>query len=123
MRFENARPSAACAPIPSFRRIGLLIFTLCVSGLGAHAFGQVVGSPSGDASLETAQLVRGDGRGEGDRRSIEKAASQELGLPIRVLSDVSYAETDNPRQRLDLYLPKQKTEEALPVVVFIHGGG
>ncbi|MES2738728.1 MAG: alpha/beta hydrolase fold domain-containing protein [Verrucomicrobiota bacterium] len=38
--------------------------------------------------------------------------------------DLAYAETDNPRQKLDLYLPKlRKTEKPLPVIVFIHGGG
>jgi acetyl esterase/lipase len=38
--------------------------------------------------------------------------------------DLPYAETDNPRQKLDLYLPKlRKTEKPLPVIVFIHGGG
>ncbi len=38
--------------------------------------------------------------------------------------DLAYAETDNPRQKLDLYLPKlRKTDKPLPVIVFIHGGG
>lgn len=38
--------------------------------------------------------------------------------------NIAYAETDNPRQKLDLYLPKlRKTEKPLPVIVFIHGGG
>ncbi|MBB5038045.1 alpha/beta hydrolase fold domain-containing protein [Prosthecobacter dejongeii] len=38
--------------------------------------------------------------------------------------DLAYAESDNPRQKLDLYLPKlRKTEKPLPVIIFIHGGG
>lgn len=38
--------------------------------------------------------------------------------------DFPYADTDNPRQRLDLYLPKtRKSDKPLPVIVFIHGGG
>ena len=38
--------------------------------------------------------------------------------------ELPYAGTDNPRQRLDLYLPKQrKTDKPLPLIVFIHGGG
>lgn len=38
--------------------------------------------------------------------------------------DLAYADNDNPRQKLDLYLPKnRRTEQALPVIVFIHGGG
>ncbi len=43
---------------------------------------------------------------------------------IEVLRDLPYAETENPRQRLDVYLPKaRKSEAPLPIVVFIHGGG
>ena len=37
--------------------------------------------------------------------------------------DIPYAETDNPRQRLDLFLPKDRGEKRLPVIAFIHGGG
>jgi acetyl esterase/lipase len=38
--------------------------------------------------------------------------------------DLPYAGTDNPRQQLDLYLPKKRADEKpLPVIVFIHGGG
>ena len=43
---------------------------------------------------------------------------------IEVKRDISYAGNDNPRQKLDLYLPKKRaTERPLPVIVFIHGGG
>ena len=48
------------------------------------------------------------------------------GLPpnVRAELDIPYAATDNPRQRLDLYLPKEPAAgEKLPLVVFIHGGG
>ena len=42
---------------------------------------------------------------------------------IKAELNLSYASTDNPRQRLDLYLPKaRKNDKPLPVVVFIHGG-
>jgi len=42
---------------------------------------------------------------------------------VEATYDVPYAGTENPRQRLDLYLPKaRKSEKPLPVVVFIHGG-
>ncbi|MEN3940592.1 alpha/beta hydrolase fold domain-containing protein [Prosthecobacter sp. SYSU 5D2] len=38
--------------------------------------------------------------------------------------DLPYAENENPRQKLDLYLPKErKADKPLPVIVFIHGGG
>jgi len=36
--------------------------------------------------------------------------------------DIPYAGTDNPRQKLDLYLPKEPKGEKLPLIVFIHGG-
>ncbi|OYV03349.1 MAG: carboxylesterase, partial [Verrucomicrobiales bacterium VVV1] len=43
---------------------------------------------------------------------------------IEVLRDLAYADTDNPRQKLDLYLPKaRKPGTPLPIIVFIHGGG
>ncbi len=42
---------------------------------------------------------------------------------VRVQWDVPYAGTDNPRQRLDLFLPKSPNgDKPLPVVVWIHGG-
>ena len=42
---------------------------------------------------------------------------------VRVERDVPYAGTDNPRQRLDIYLPEtRRGADPLPVVVFIHGG-
>jgi acetyl esterase/lipase len=38
--------------------------------------------------------------------------------------DIPYAGTDNPKQRLDIYLPEKPAEDGpLPVVVWIHGGG
>jgi len=43
---------------------------------------------------------------------------------VKVLRDLPYADTDNPRQRLDLVLPEKRIgNEPLPLVVWIHGGG
>jgi acetyl esterase/lipase len=43
---------------------------------------------------------------------------------VAVYPNLSYAENANPRQALDLYLPKDRTPGVrLPVVVYIHGGG
>lgn len=43
---------------------------------------------------------------------------------VEFLFDQSYAAGDNPRQCVDLYLPKQRTHAGpLPVVAFVHGGG
>jgi acetyl esterase/lipase len=43
--------------------------------------------------------------------------------PINFELDVSYADTENPRHRLDIYVPKDRKAEKLPVIVFFHGGG
>ena len=42
--------------------------------------------------------------------------------PLRTVADLPYANTDNPRQQLDLYLPRKPTTDGpLPVVAIIHG--
>jgi len=42
---------------------------------------------------------------------------------VKTIADIPYADNDNPRQKLDLFLPKApKPDKPLPVVVFIHGG-
>ena len=49
-----------------------------------------------------------------------------LKLPdtVRAELDIPYAATDNPRQRLDLYMPRDADSDArLPLVVYVHGGG
>ncbi len=49
-----------------------------------------------------------------------------LRLPdsVRVVADLAYANNDNPRQSLDLVLPRSVSATTRrPLVVFIHGGG
>lgn len=42
---------------------------------------------------------------------------------IRIVHDLSYVDgSKDPRQQLDLYLPRVKPEQKLPLVVWIHGG-
>ena len=56
----------------------------------------------------------------------EAASAQGRRLPdsIEARIDQPYANTDNPRQQLDILLPKKRTsDKPLPVVAFIHGGG
>ena len=54
------------------------------------------------------------------RRQAKRPASYP---EITIKRDLNYAGNDNPRQALDLLLPKKRTtQEPLPVVVFIHGG-
>lgn len=43
---------------------------------------------------------------------------------VEAKRDIPYAGKENPRQKLDLYLPKKRNDDKpLPIVVFIHGGG
>lgn len=41
---------------------------------------------------------------------------------VQFVADVPYAGTDNPRQMLDLLVPKADSETPRPVVAFVHGG-
>ncbi len=79
---------------------------------------------------------RVDGDGDGAISREEDAAirnrtsdkPRQRGLPdgIKKLDDLDYSGNDNPRQKLDVYLPEGRAAEgaeALPLVVFIHGGG
>src|SRR5439155_1536905 len=60
---------------------------------------------------------RASGAGpQGQPPSIPETVKAELDIP--------YAGTNNSRQRLDLYLPKNpQSNKPLALVVFIHGGG
>jgi acetyl esterase/lipase len=50
--------------------------------------------------------------------------SQRKTRPLEIIENISYADTDNPRQQIDLFLPrKQIDDKPLPIVAFIHGGG
>jgi len=50
--------------------------------------------------------------------------SQAIHDRLQIIRDLAYADTENPRQRLDLFLPRQPAVAGkLPLVVFIHGGG
>jgi acetyl esterase/lipase len=43
---------------------------------------------------------------------------------VELKADLPYAGNGNPRQALDLYLPRKRAnDKPLPVVVYIHGGG
>ena len=49
----------------------------------------------------------------------------ELKTPPGVIAvrDLNYAGSEEPRQTLDMYVPKTPPAKPLPLVVFIHGGG
>ena len=72
-----------------------------------------------DAAVGANRNSKGKGKGNNNRPRND-------GLPdsIKVIKDLSYADNDNPRQCLDLYLPKDRNAaEPLPLLVFVHGGG
>ncbi|MBX3433266.1 MAG: alpha/beta hydrolase [Pirellulales bacterium] len=62
--------------------------------------------------------------GRGVAQSVAEPVAQPRWIPdsVEFLGDVPYAGTDNPRQKLDLLLPRTESNDPLPVVVFIHGG-
>ena len=59
---------------------------------------------------------------------LRAAAREAMRLPdfstqdesVRIIKDVPYVENAEPKQKMDLYLPKDKT--GFPVFVFLHGG-
>ncbi|MFA5315562.1 MAG: alpha/beta hydrolase [Candidatus Omnitrophota bacterium] len=51
--------------------------------------------------------------------SIEELCRESITFEL----DIPYADTGNPRHRLDLYLPENPKSDKLPVIVFFHGGG
>ena len=84
--------------------------------------------PSGARSNFEKADRNGDGfiSREEDSAFRKRTSQRGLKLPdaIDAQLDLPYAGTQNPKQRLDLYLPKKrKNDGPLPVVAFVHGGG
>ena len=61
----------------------------------------------------------------GQRRNPGKGQRTSIPPSIEALKNLDYVGTGNPRQALDLYLPKkaESAEGKPPLLVFIHGGG
>lgn len=56
------------------------------------------------------------------QRQNAQTAAEKSQVELRL--DQSYADNENPKQKVDLYLPKKRnTDKPLPVVALIHGGG
>lgn len=52
------------------------------------------------------------------------AALVPLGDNVKLIADIPYTDSSNPRHQLDIYLPQQASVTGpLPVLVYIHGGG
>lgn len=73
-----------------------------------------------DGFISPAEHSRFLKRNRGNRNSVGRKVSGNIDLK----TDLPYASTDNPRQKLDLAMPKKRlSDDLLPVVAFIHGGG
>jgi len=60
----------------------------------------------------------------GRRTDSDRVRGPRLPDNVTLQRDIPYAGTNNPRQMLDLLLPKQRsTDSPLPVIAFVHGGG
>ncbi len=68
--------------------------------------------------------VSPDEEREFSARLAQRIPAASIPSTVRTERDLPYAGTDNPRQKLDLYLPKNPSgQKPLPLVAFIHGGG
>ena len=88
-------------------------------------FDRVDADGDGLVTLEEDTRFRSARRAGGANRPAAQTAQRRPQVPenVSLQRNVPYAGTDNPRQTLDVYLPKRATDEKpLPVVVWIHGG-
>jgi acetyl esterase/lipase len=80
-------------------------------------FDRVDADHDGLISRAEDQAFRNRGNSEQQKRPTFREA-------IEIHADVPYAGTNNPRQTLDLFLPKERdSDEPLPLIIWIHGGG
>jgi acetyl esterase/lipase len=52
----------------------------------------------------------------------QRAGEQNVPEGTRSLRDIAYVHDGHERQKLDLYLPKQKQDAPLPLIIWVHGG-
>jgi len=89
-----------------------------------ETFARVDANSDGSISKEEHLAVLSRTRQAQDKAKKDGTQPRPVPPDIEALRDLAYADTDNSRQKLDLYLPKaRKTNQPLPVIVFIHGGG
>jgi acetyl esterase/lipase len=51
------------------------------------------------------------------------AGPPKLPAGFKAIDDIAYTDKDNPRQKLNLYVPSEKPSQSIPIIVYIHGGG
>jgi len=124
--------------MPRILLAATLAVTLPLPALGQASFERW--DDNGDGKLAPSELpegarrnfgradTNGDGflsREEDDafRARLRQRRSEAAG--VKIIRDLDFAATGNPRQTLDLLLPKDRSEHAepLPLIAFVHGGG
>lgn len=87
-------------------------------------FDRVDANGDGFVTPEEEAAFRARNRAAQELRKKQPAApGAQVPDSMQAIRDIPYADNDNRRQALDLYLPKQPTEgKPLPVIVWIHGG-
>lgn len=82
-------------------------------------FDQIDANKDGSVTAEELAQFRAQTR----QRATSASPQPRIPDGIEAELDIPYAETEHPRQRLDLLLPKNRADDKpLPVVVAIHGG-
>ncbi len=87
-------------------------------------FDRVDANQDGFVTPEEERAFRARNRAAQERKKKPPVArGAQVSDSMEAIRDIPYADNDNRRQALDLYLPKQRTEgKLLPVIVWIHGG-
>jgi len=62
-------------------------------------------------------------REQSGRRQKKGSRDQLNNDRIEIKNNIPYADTKNPRQSLNLILPKSRNKKILPALIYIHGGG
>ncbi|MGI9453598.1 MAG: alpha/beta hydrolase fold domain-containing protein [Pirellulales bacterium] len=92
---------------PQLRNV-FLLYIICISQL-----------VFADANLGQSA----DGLTNRDQPNVRPSSQRKI-RSLKIIENVPYADTDNPRQQIDLFLPRQQLDDKpLPIVAFIHGGG
>lgn len=91
----------------------LLLFGFLLIGLSGCAQRQAPEEPAPEVIEEAEEPVEVTEPGP---------EAQLLQEPIRFYLDIAYAGTNNPRQRLDIFVPDEPNYVPMPAVIYLHSG-